>query len=145
MRTKNDRKSAKDLMGAKPGYILLLTFTISLLGNQNPVFIRLLTILFASFLVFVGYSFGKKLGGNTVGMLTAVFLTFHHKIFDLSYWIMTDIPFTFLSFLALYLIFRNFEMLITLKNIKTGIKPIPTKGRHCFFCGFKKTQYCSVD
>ncbi len=106
----------KDLMGAKPGYILLLTFTISLLGNQNPVFIRLLTILFASFLVFVGYSFGKKLGGNTVGMLTAVFLTFHHKIFDLSYWIMTDIPFTFLSFLALYLIFRNFEMLITLKN-----------------------------
>lgn len=37
------------------------------------------------------------------------------------------------------------KLLITLKNIKTGIKPIPTKGRHCFFCGFKKTQYCSVD
>lgn len=107
---------AKDFIGAKPGYIFLLTFIVSLLGNQNPVFIRLLTILFASFLVFVGYSFGKKLGGNTVGMFTAVFLTFHHKIFDLSYWIMTDIPFTFLSFLALYFIFRNFEMLIALKN-----------------------------
>ncbi|MFX1519584.1 MAG: ArnT family glycosyltransferase [Promethearchaeota archaeon] len=107
---------SRSFQGAKPGYSILLTTIVLFIGNQNPVFIRFLSIIFASFLVFVGYSFGKSLGGKHVGLWTAVFLTFHHRIFDMSYWIMTDIPFTFLSFLALYFIYRNFELLKVPKN-----------------------------
>ena len=107
---------SKSFPSAKPGYALLLTIMILFIGNQNPVFVRLLTVFFTNFLVFVGYSFGRKLGGKIVGLWTAVLLAFHHRIFDFSYWIMTDIPFTFLSFLALYYIYRNFEMLDVQKN-----------------------------
>ncbi len=97
--------------GSKPGYAFMLGIIFIILNTQHPFFIRLLTVIFTSFLPFVGYSFGKKLGGEKIGWLTGLFLVFHHKIFDLSYWIMTDIPFTFLTFLSIYFILLNFEKL----------------------------------
>ena len=95
--------------GTKPGYAFILTIIFIILNSQHPFFARLLTVFFASLIPFVGFSFGKKLGGEKIGWITAIFLTFHHRLFDLSYWIMTDVPFTFLSFLSTYFVVCNFQ------------------------------------
>ncbi|MFX1466112.1 MAG: ArnT family glycosyltransferase [Promethearchaeota archaeon] len=95
--------------GTKPGYAFILAIIFIILNSQHPFFARLLTVFFASLIPFVGFSFGKKLGGEKIAWITAIFLTFHHRIFDLSYWIMTDVPFTFLSFLSTYFVVCNFQ------------------------------------
>ncbi len=95
--------------GTKPGYAFILIIIFIILNSQHPFFARLLTVIFTSLIPFVGFSFGKKLGGEKTGLITAIFLTFHHRLFDLSYWIMTDVPFTFLSFLSTYFVVCNVQ------------------------------------
>jgi 4-amino-4-deoxy-L-arabinose transferase-like glycosyltransferase len=95
--------------GREPGYVLFFLIPVYFLFGHNFLMVQILQIILSATLTTVIYYFIKQELNKNTAFLSALFFVLHPLFVSYTGEILTEIPFTFLLFISLWVIYNSLK------------------------------------